>query len=371
MQIPAVNLQPCLEATRPAWTAHLDQLFTRMQFILGDHVSAFEREFAEATGAEEVVGVGNGTDAIELCLRQAQITSANQEVIAPALTAPFTAIGILAAGCRLRLADVDPDSLLLDPASARATATSDRTAAIVPVHLYGQPCDLVRFASIATEFGASLIQDACQAHGARFRGKPLTAYSSRVAYSFYPTKNLGCLGDGGAIATSKRSSAARMRMLRDGGRRGGRQNSYLRGINSRLDEMQACYLRAFLPRLEEWNNWRRKIAAIYDEMLTGIRGVRLVVTSSESVRHLYVIRAKRREKLRQHLSRNGIGTGVHYPVPLHHMQAFRDSGVKSGQLPVAEKACREVLSLPLWPYLPDSDARFVAEKIREFYGHRP
>jgi dTDP-3-amino-3,4,6-trideoxy-alpha-D-glucose transaminase len=338
MQIPAVNLQPCLDATRPAWTAHLEQLFTRMQFILGEHVSAFEREFAEATGAEEVVGVGNGTDAIELCLRQACITNPNQEVIAPALTAPFTAIGILAAGCRLRLADVDPDTLLLDPASASAIATSDRTAAIVPVHLYGQPCDLVRIASIATEFGASLIQDACQAHGARFRGKPLTAYSSRVAYSFYPTKNLGCLGDGGAIATSKRSSAARLRMFRDGGRRGGRQNSYVRGINSRLDEMQACYLRAFLPRLEEWNNWRRKIAAIYD--------------------------------VRQHLSRNGIGTGVHYPVPLHHMQAFRDSGVKSGQLPVAEKACSEVLSLPLWPYLPESDARFVAEKIREFYGHR-
>jgi dTDP-3-amino-3,4,6-trideoxy-alpha-D-glucose transaminase len=365
VRVPAVNLQPCLDATRDGWTARLDELFRRKQFILGEQVAAFEREFAGATGALETVGVGNGTEAIELCLRAAGVAGPHQEALAPALTAPFTGAGVIAAGCRLRLADVDPDTLLLSPEDAAARATR-RTAAILPVHLYGQPCDLIRFRVLARKLGAVLVQDACQAHGALFRDKPLTAYSRYVAYSFYPTKNLGCLGDGGAVATSSRSSAAKLGAMRDGGRRGG-QVAFVRGINSRLDEMQACYLRAFLPKLDEWNAARRRIAAIYDEMLAGVDGVRPVATSGESVRHLYVIRAKKRGKLREFLASRGVGTGVHYPVPLHVMPAFRDCGLKRGDLPVAEKACREVLSLPVWPYLADGDARFVADQVRAFY----
>jgi dTDP-3-amino-3,4,6-trideoxy-alpha-D-glucose transaminase len=281
------------------------------------------------------------------------------------LTAPFTGVGIVSAGCRLRLADVDPDTLLLDPADVENRATR-RTAAIVPVHLYGQPCDLARLRPLARRLGASLIQDACQAHGASHRGKPLTAYSPLVAYSFYPTKNLGCLGDGGMVATAGAAAARRIREMRDGGRRGG-QVAHVRGINSRLDEMQACYLRAFLPRLEHWNDWRRRVSAIYDEMLAGVDGVRPVRTSAESVRHLYVVRAKKRGRLRDRLAGQGIGTGVHYPVPLHRMPAFRACGLKHGDLPNAEKACREVLSLPLWPYIGEDQARYVAENVRSFY----
>jgi dTDP-3-amino-3,4,6-trideoxy-alpha-D-glucose transaminase len=368
MRVPAVNLKPCLEATRTVWRARLDELFARMQFILGEQVKAFESEFAEAMGSAVAVGVANGTEAIELCLRDTGITGQRNEVIAPALTAPFTGVGIVAAGRRLRLADVDPDTLLLDLSHVESCVTR-RTAAIVPVHLYGQPCDMVQLCRLTRRLGLELIQDACQAHGARFGGKPLTTYSPYVAYSFYPTKNLGCLGDGGAVTAASPAGANRLRVLRDGGRKGN-QVSYVRGMNSRLDELQACYLRAFLPRLDEWNNWRRRIASIYDEMLTGVDGVRLVTTSFESVRHLYVLRTKRRDKLREYLTRQGVGTGIHYPVPLHLMPAFVESGLKRGALPVAEKACREVLSLPLWPYLPEDDARFVAETVREYFlGH--
>jgi dTDP-3-amino-3,4,6-trideoxy-alpha-D-glucose transaminase len=365
MVIPSVNLKPLLEATAPDWQRRLNELFEKMHFILGPQLSGFEGEFASELGARYATGVGTGTAAIELCLRSEGITSLGQEVITSGLTAPFTGVGIKAAGCRLRLADVDPETLLLDPSDAGNRATR-RTAAIVPVHLYGQPCDLARFKLVARTVKATLIQDACQAHGARFQGKPFTSYSSYVCYSFYPTKNLGCLGDGGAVLTNQAGLAKRLKMLRDGGRKGG-QVSFVTGINSRLDEMQCCYLRAFLPRLPEWNADRARTAALYDEMLAGCAGVTRVRTSAESVHHLYVIRAQRRNRLREFLAKRGIGTGVHYPVPLHLMPAFRESGLRRGDLPHAEKACREIVSLPLWPYLPEPSARRVAEAVRAFY----
>lgn len=363
--IPVVNLKPCLEAAREACGARLAELFVRMQFILGAQGASFEREFARAMGARETVGVGSGTAAIELCLRDAGVVRRDQEVITSALTAPFTGVGIRAAGCRLKLADVNPDTLLLDAADV-ANRTTKRTAAIIPVHLYGQPVELAPFRKLARDLGAALIQDACQAHGARHRGKPLTAYGPYVAYSFYPTKNLGCLGDGGAIATDSAARAKRLRRMRDGGRRGG-QVAYGSGINSRLDEMQACYLRAFLPLLAEWNAMRAETAALYREGLKDCPGVRLVKTSAESVNHLFVVRAAKREKLRAWLAERGIGTGVHYPVPLHLMPAFADAGLKRGDLPHAERAVREVTSLPLWPYMKREDALEVIGRVLDFY----
>ncbi|MBK5291719.1 MAG: DegT/DnrJ/EryC1/StrS family aminotransferase [Acidobacteriia bacterium] len=366
MQIPAVNLKPCLDATEPAWRQHLGELFARMHFILGDQLSGFEKEYASACSARHAIGVGTGTAAIELSLRAARITGPNQEVITSALTAPFTGIGIVSAGCRLRLADVDPETLLLDAADAGNRA-GKRTAALVPVHLYGQPCDLNAFRGVARTLHAVLIQDACQAHGARFHRRPLTSYSPFVCYSFYPTKNLGCLGDGGAVVTNQAGIRKRLMMLRDGGRRGG-QVAMVRGINSRLDEMQCCYLRAFLPKLAEWNADRARTASLYDALLKDCDGITRVRTSAESVNHLYVVRAARRNRLREYLSKLGIATGVHYPAPLHLMPAFRESGLRRGDLPHAEKACREIVSLPLWPYMPQQTAMRVAERVKEFYG---
>jgi dTDP-3-amino-3,4,6-trideoxy-alpha-D-glucose transaminase len=361
MPVPAVNLRPIIERTRAQWEAHLNEMFGRGQFILGPQVAQFEKELASAFDAGHAVGVGNGTDAIALSLRA---SGAKGEVITSALTAPFTGIGILSAGCSPRFADVNPQTLQIDAGDAGNRVTR-RTAAFVPVHLYGDTCELDRFASMARSLKKTLVQDACQAHGARFKGKPFTAYSPYVAYSFYPTKNLGCLGDGGAVLTPSTRIAKKLRELRDGGRRGG-QITYVSGINSRLDEMQACYLRAFLPMIEEWNADRARIARLYDQALRDCPGITIVARSPDSVCHLYVIRARRRERLRRFLSEKGITTGVHYPVPLHLHPTYRDCGLKLGDLPHAEKACREILSLPLWPYLPEQSAEEVAERIRQF-----
>lgn len=365
MPVPVVNFRPVLEATREACERRLGELFARQQFILGEQVSRFENEFAEMVGASESIGVGNGTDAIQLCLRAATITSPKQEVLTTALTAPFSGIGILAAGCRIRFADIDPRTLLMDPDDA-GNRMRKATAALMPVHLYGQPCPLERFVKLARQHRLTLVQDACQAHGARYHGQSLTEFSPFVAYSFYPTKNLGCLGDGGAITTSRPATARLLRELRDGGRRGG-QVAHRQGINSRLDEFHACYLRAFLPHLPEWNEHRRTIAAFYDSALKDCPGVELVERSAESVCHLYVLRAEKRDKLRTFLSSKGIGTGIHYPVPMHLHPAFASCRQKRGDLPHAEKACREILSLPIWPYMPQQAAEEVAQRVREYY----
>jgi dTDP-3-amino-3,4,6-trideoxy-alpha-D-glucose transaminase len=327
---------------------------------LGAELRAFEVEFAAALGGKFSVGVSNGTSAIELCLRDAGVTSG--EVITSALTAPFSGVGIRASGAMPKFADIDPETLQIDPQDAAARITS-RTRALMPVHLYGQPCALDHFVKLARKNKIPLIQDAAQAHGARFHGKPLAAFSRYVAYSFYPTKNLGCLGDGGGIITGNLATRDRLTVLRDGGRHGD-QIAHSFGVNSRLDELQCCFLRAFLPHLNDWNAHRARIASIYDEELREGPGVRLVKRTEGSVHHLYVIRAERRDQLRESLWARGIGTAIHYPVPLHWHPAF----AQKGSLPHAERAVTEIVSLPLWPYFKESAARRVATQIKRFYG---
>jgi dTDP-4-amino-4,6-dideoxygalactose transaminase len=349
-----------LRATAKQWRANLQRLLKNSHFILGDELHAFEREFAAAMGGKFCVGVANGTSAIELCLRDAGVTSG--EVITSALTAPFTGVGIRASGAIPKFADIDPDTLQIDAADAASRITS-KTRALVPVHLYGQPCAIGQFAKLARKHKIPLIQDAAQAHGALVDGKPLAAFSRYVAYSFYPTKNLGCLGDGGGIVVDNAAAQDRLMVMRDGGRMHGDQVAHTFGVNSRLDEMQCCFLRAFLPHLTDWNAHRAVLASIYDEELRECPGVKLVKRTAGSVHHLYVIRVERRGQLRLHLAANGIGTGVHYPVPLHKHPAF----AQKGSLPQAEKAVAEILSLPLWPYMKESAARKVARAIRIFY----
>ncbi len=347
--LPQANLRPILRATERDWKTNVYRVMARAHFILGDELRAFEEEFAHRMGAKFAIGVSSGSAAIELSLREAGIRG---EVLTPALTAPFTAVSIRAAGCRPRFCDIDPETLQIDAADVARRITK-KTRAIVPVHLYGQPCDIRAIRKI----GLPIIQDACQAHGA-----PLN-FSTPAAYSFYPTKNLGALGDGGAIVTNSAAVAKRLRMLRDGGRDGD-QVAHIEGINARLDELQCCFLRAFLPHLDEWNAHRAMLVSIYDDLLSDCRSVKLIRRTVESVNHLYVIRAERRDALKSHLASLGIGSAIHYPVPLHHHPAF----VQRISLPHAERAVTEILSLPLWPYMPESAARKVARAIRKFYS---
>ncbi len=363
VSVPMCNLRLLLDAA-PEWQLYIQEVFDSGQFILTRQVDAFEREFAQWLGARYAVGVGSGTDALEISLRCAGVSQAEQEVLTSAVTSPYTALAVLAAGATPRFADINPKTLLLDAEDAGQRITAN-TAAILPVHLYGQVCALDRFLNLARRPAAALVQDACQAHGACYRGRPLADFSSYVAYSFYPTKNLGCLGDGGAIVTNDIQTAERARCLREGGQRGD-QIAWVRGINSRLDEMQACFLRAFLPHGEEWNAERRRIAAVYDALLRDCEIVQPVERGPDSVCHLYVIRTPHRDALREWLAQRGIASGVHYPTPLHLHPAFRSCGLRKGDLPHAERACDEVLSLPLWPGMPESMAEQVVDAIEGF-----
>ena len=359
------DIAPQIAATQAEWRANLDRLFERMHFIGGEHLAAFELEFARAMGAKFAVGVGSGTAALELCLRAAGLGGSGKEVIVPALTSLFTAQSIAAAGCVPRIADVDEETLLLDVREAERLINR-KTGAILPVHLYGHVCDLAGLARLAREAKVALVQDACQAHGARYGGRALSDFSPFVAYSFYPTKNLGALGDGGAVVTNRPAVAEKVRLLRDGGRRND-QVSRIVAVNSRLDEMQCCYLRAFLVRLPEWNAQRSALAGLYDDLLRGA-DVRAVPRRDGAVDHLYVVRTRQREQLRKHLAERGVMTAIHYPIPLHRQPAFR----AKDRLPNAEKACGEILSLPLWPYLGEESVREVVRgiRLRETVGQR-
>ncbi len=351
------DLRPVTKRAAPEIALNLAAMHAAGQYVLGEQVQRFETELAATFHAGHAVGVGSGTAAIELCLREAGIVRGEQEVIVPSFTSLFTAQAVLAAGARLRIADVDPDTLLLT-AETVLKAWTPRTAAVLCVHLYGEVCGLDEIAGVCRDRGAVLIQDACQAHGATYRGKPLTALSTYTAYSFYPTKNLGGVGDGGAVVTDSARVARRIRLLRDGGRRDG-QLARAPGINSRLDEIQACYLRAFLPHLAYWNGHRRRIAGAYRRA-----GIRLVGASENSAHHLCVTRFSRRDSLRAALAAEGIQTAVHYPCPLHSQPAFRGRWSSAGRPVISELAAREVISLPGGPHITERDAEQIAERIR-------
>ena len=360
--IPFLDLRPD-EDDAPVRAA-IDRVVTSGWFILGPEVEAFETEFAAASGAADAIGVGNGTDAMALLLRAAGVERGD-EVIVPALTAGYTALAVLLAGATPVFADVDPETLTLDPASCEA-AISPRTAAIVPVHLYGQPADIPALQAIAARHSLGILEDCCQAHLATCAGMPVGTRGAGGAFSFYPTKNLGALGDGGAVITNDRSIAARVRRLRNGGQ----INRYVHesaGVNSRLDELQAAVLRTRLPMLPRWTARRRALAATYGRLLTG--SVRPLPQRDEGhVYHLFVVRSSERDALQEHLSASRIETFIHYPIPLTHQPAFQQW--TRHECPLAACATREILSLPLHQRLTDREVERICLGIDAFQkGH--
>jgi dTDP-4-amino-4,6-dideoxygalactose transaminase len=361
--VPFGDLKAHVGALRPQIDAALARVLDSGWFILGPEGEAFERELAAALQARQAVAVANGTEAIQLAL-EALGLAAGDEVVTSPLTAAFTALAILRAGARPVFADVDPVTLNVSPETV-ARALTPHTRALLPVHLYGHPVDLVPMLELARGRGIPLVEDACQAIGAQYKGRPVGAISGIGALSFYPTKNLGAFGDGGAVVVDDPEIAARLRRLRNGGQ-SDRYRHEVAGINSRLDEMQAALLRVKLGHLAAWTDRRRALAARYQEGLAGA-GVDLPVEQpyARAVYHLYVIRHPRRDALASALKERGIGTLIHYPIPLHLQPAFAELGLRPGAFPVAERAAGEILSIPLFPEMTDSQAEAVIRAIRE------
>ena len=362
--VPFVDFRARVSALRGELDAALARVLDSGWFILGPEGEVFERELASATGAVAAVGVASGTEAIQLALLALGVGSGDEVVTSPR-TAAFTGLAILAAGARPVFADVDPVTLNVAPDTV-ARAITPRTKALLPVHLYGHPADLDPLLRIARERGIPLVEDACQAHGTRYNGRVVGALSGMGALSFYPTKNLGALGDGGAVLVNDAGVAARLRRLRNGGQ-ADRYHHAEPGINSRLDEVQAAVLRVGLRHLEEQNERRRALAAIYLRELAGVGGLELPREQpyARANYHLFVVRHPRREALMAALDERGIATLIHYPVPLHLQGAFASLGGRRGDFPVAEKAAGEIVSLPLYPEMSDAQAVAVAAAVRE------
>ncbi len=333
-------------------------------YILGEEVLAFEREFASYLGARHAIGVGSGTEALHLALAACGI-GAGDEVVSTANTAVATIAAIELAGATPVLVDIEPDFFTLDPFTLEAAITP-RTKAIVPVHLYGQPADLAAILSVAQRHGLRVIEDCAQAHGATYRGKRVGTYGDIACFSFYPTKNLGAIGDGGAVVTNNPELADKVRHLREYGW-AERNVSSIRGWNSRLDEVQAAILRVKLPFLDADNNQRRRIAALYDELL-GESDLILPRQRADAthVFHLYVVRSDERDELLARLRALGVGAMIHYPVPVHLQPAYVARLSGSQNLPYTERAAREILSLPIYPELADAEVKKVVAACEKY-----
>jgi dTDP-4-amino-4,6-dideoxygalactose transaminase len=361
VSVPFVDFNAHVRALRSEFDAAVARVLDSGWFILGPEVEAFEAELAARLGAREAVTVANGTEAIQLAL-EALGVGAGDAVVTSSLSAAFSALAIERAGARPVFVDVDPETLNLDPAAV-ARALTPEVKALLPVHLHGHPADMDPLLELARARGLFVVEDACQAIGARYRERPVGTLGHAGALSFYPTKNLGALGDGGAVLTNDPELARRLRQLRNGGQ-SDRYHHVVSGINSRLDELQAAVLRAGLPHLDAWTERRRALAALYHEALAEAAVERPREQPwAHAVYHLYVVRHRERDRLMAELKERGIGTLIHYPIPLHLQPAFARGGDAPGDLPNVELLAKEILSLPLYPELDDEQVREVARAV--------
>jgi dTDP-4-amino-4,6-dideoxygalactose transaminase len=358
MRVPFMSLGPGPDA--PDVRAAIDRVIARGWFILGPEVEAFEAEFAAACGARHAVGVGSGTDALALALRGLGV-GPGDEVITSPLSAAFSALAIQMAGATPVFADLDPERLTLDPAAVDAAITP-RTRALMPVHLYGQAADMPALQALASRHGLAMIEDACQAHGATSAGRAVGTFGECGAFSFYPTKNLAALGDGGAVITSDAAFAARLKRLRNGGQ-SDRYHHPEFGVNSRLDEIQAAILRARLPFLPAWTATRRTLAGRYRRALVSTAVTVPPECDPGHVYHLFVVLTDARDRFLDHLATRGVGALVHYPIPVPRQGAFAGS---AQTCPIADRVCAQVCSLPLHPRLDDAAVASVAAAVAEW-----
>jgi len=367
LSVPFVDLGAQQDEIADEVDVGLKEVFAQTSFIGGPAVAEFEQAYSRFLGAGHCVGVANGTDALELALRAAGVR-AGGEVILPANTFIATAEAVSRIGALPVPVDVDPDYLLIDPDRV-AEAVTPRTQAIMPVHLFGQTAFVERLAPIAAASGAVIVEDAAQSQGASRHGRFAGTLGLAAGTSFYPGKNLGAAGDAGAVVTNDVDVAARVRMLGAHGSERKYQHDAV-GMNSRLDTIQAVVLNAKLRRLAMWNERRRKAAARYTELLADLPGVELPRTApgNADVWHLYVIRVLERDRVLAALNAAGIGAGIHYPVPVHLSGAYRGMGRGPGSFPVAERAARGILSLPMFPHISEVQQQYVADHLRAASG---
>jgi dTDP-4-amino-4,6-dideoxygalactose transaminase len=337
------------------------------QYILGTHVDAFEAEFAAFVEAKHAVGVGSGLDALRLGLLALGI-GPGDGVIAPANSYIATALAVSEVGADVVLVDCDPDTYNIDPAATRAALTP-RTRAIIPVHFTGQAADMGPLLELAEEFELVVVEDAAQAHGTRWRGRPCGSLGNVACFSFYPGKNLGAYGDGGMVTTRDADVAERLRRIRNYGERR-KYEHVVKGVNSRLDGLQAAFLSVKLRRLEAWNASRGRHAETYRSELEGVGDIAFqrVIPDSTHIYHLFMVRTARRDELREFLTERGIQTGIHYPVPIHLQDAYAELRLAPGTFPHAEALARETLSLPMYPELAPEQVRRITTAIAEFFA---
>jgi len=363
MNIPFLSLRPTYLELKSEIDAAISRVLGSGSYILGEEVEAFEEEWAAYCGAAQAVGLANGLDALTLALRALDV-GPGDEVIVPSNTYIATWLAVSAVGARIVPIEPDPLTYNIDPDRIEAAITP-ATRVILPVHLYGQPADLDPILALARQRGIFVVEDAAQAHGARYRGKLMGAHGDIVCWSFYPGKNLGAFGDAGAVTTNNTALAQRIRGLRNYGSKE-KYFNVERGVNSRLDPLQAAVLRVKLTKLDDWTERRRAIASAYAEGLMGT-GVILpyVPAWAEPAWHLYVIRVKDRDSLQQQLAAAGIGTLIHYPIPPHMQEAYADLGLNEDSLPLARQLANEVLSLPIGPHLSPDEVREVVTMVSD------
>jgi dTDP-4-amino-4,6-dideoxygalactose transaminase len=334
-------------------------------FIMGENVREFEREFAAYLGVRHAIGVASGTDALMLALRALGFENGD-EVITVSFTFASTVDSIVHNSATPVFVDIDPKTYTLDVSQVKKLIT-EKTKAVIPVHIYGHPVDMGPLLEIAEENNLYVVEDACQAHGAEYRGRKVGSFGDCACFSFYPAKNLGAYGDGGILVTNDEQIAERMRMLRNYGERKKYYHSFI-GYNSRLDEIQAAILRVKLKYLDKWVEARRRNARRYGELLSKIPNVTVPYEEpyAKHAYHLYVIRTKHREELRNWLSSQGVSTGIHYPIPIHLQESYRHLGLMEGSFPVAEKVTKEIFSLPMFPELTEGEICYVSKLVEEF-----
>jgi dTDP-4-amino-4,6-dideoxygalactose transaminase len=367
VSIPFFSFSYMNSQVKPAMMAKFESFFDHSWYILGDQLETFEKEYAEFNKVEFAVGVSNGLDALHIALKSLGV-GMGDEVIVPSNTYIATLLAVSYVGAKPILVEPCLDTYNIDPARIAESITA-RTKAIIPVHLYGQCCEMESIMNLSATHGLFVVEDNAQAHGACFKGKPTGSFGQINGVSFYPGKNLGALGDAGAVTTNNGSLAEKARMLRNYGSQKKYFNEII-GFNMRLDECQAGFLSVKLKYIQQWNEDRKSIASNYNQLLEGVGDLVLPKTAKDAshVYHQYVIRSKYRDQLQDHLTKREIGTLIHYPVPPHLQEAYKSLKHQKGDFPIAEQIADTCLSLPVWPGLSKDQQEEITTQIRQFFN---